>query len=300
MTTTTDWRQQFEYRLGEGQKAVERGSLREALAYDREALAIAEAAGDQIAIDQAKLSIASVEIELGRPQAVSELPEILLRSGSGENAFFAAYNLARHHELKRDPKKALFYARVANKHARRSERSEIRAMSHNQLGNLLLAQSFFVDAAREYERALELVPTAAGVKRALILDNLGYSRVVAGSHGEGLAALTESLRTLRRFGARRYELYPRLSLCYSYLEVGRERHALRHGAAAVALAEKFEDHEALKNALFLLGEALKLSGDEAAARRQFYRLQERFYPADRYLADLLLLVDVRNMVNLKA
>lgn len=300
MTTTTDWRQQFEHSLGEGQKAVERGSLREALAYDRQALVVAEAAGDQVAIDQAKLSIASVEIELGKLQAVSELPEILLRSGAGENAFFAAYNLARHHELKRDAKKALFYARVALKHARRSVRSEIRAMSHNQLGNLLLAQSFFVDAAREYERALELVPAAAGVKRALILDNLGYCRVVAGTHQDGLSALVESLRTLRRFGARRYELYPRLSLCYAYLEVGRERHALRHGAAAVALAEKFEDVEALKNALFLLGEALKLSGDELAARRQFRRLQERFYPSDRYLADLLLLVDVRNMVNLKA
>lgn len=297
---TAAWQQSFERNRDEGLRAVERGSLHEALAYFRESLAAAESLGGVEARDRARLSIASVEIELGRGGSAAELATILMRTGDSENAFFAAYNLARQHELRRDSRKALFYARVANKHARRCDRQEIRAMSHNQLGNLLLAQSFFAGAAREYERALEQIPTAAGVKRALILDNLGYCRVVDGRQAEGVSALIESLRTLRRFGARRYELYPRLSLAYAHLETGRYRHAMRHAATAVELAERFDDHDKLKNALFLLGESLKQAGDESAAWGQFYRLQERFYPSEGYLPDLLLLVDVRNMINLKA
>jgi|CXWL01.1.fsa_nt_gi tetratricopeptide (TPR) repeat protein len=294
------WQGEYQRHRDEGLKAVERGSLHEALAFFRESLGVAKVAGDAVRGDQARLSVASVEIELGRVHSPGDLPAILLRSGESENAFFAAYNLARFHDRAKDSKKALFYARVANRHARRLARNEIRAMSHNQLGDLLLAQSFFPEATRELERALEQVPAAAGVKRALILDNLGYCHVVQGDYAAGFKALFDSLRTLRRFGAPRYQSGPRISLCFAYLERGRANDALRHGMAAATLAERFDDRETLKNALFLLGEAQKLAGDELAARRHFRRLQERFYPGESYLPDLLLLVDVRNMVNLKA
>lgn len=295
-----NWRLEYQRLRDEGLRAVERGSLHEALAFAVAQLDYARVVGDPAVCDQARLSVASVEIELGRLAGPAELQAILLRSGQSENGFFAAYNLARYYELEKNSKKAVFYARVANKQAQRCLRSDLLAMSLNQLGNLFMVQSRFEEAAAEYAVALEHVPKAAGVKRALIQDNMGYCHAASGSPREGVALLVKSLRTLRRFSARRYESGPRLSLCYAYLELDKPMHALRHGAAAAAIAERVGDHETLKNALFLLGEAQKQAGDELAARRHFRRLQERYYPHESYLPDLLLLVDVRNMVNLKA
>lgn len=292
-------REQYESVREQANRSIDRGDLQAALETFGRALDIARGLGDVRVCDQARCNLASVEVELGQAGRVGELAQILLRSRDAENCFFAAYNLARFHELRKDAPKALRYARIAQDHARKLS-PERRAMSHNQIGNLLLAESWFKEAAREYAHALRLLPEGRPVKRALILDNLGYCHAVRGRRKEGFRALFASLRTLRREGARRYEILPRLSLCYAYLEHGRVDRALRHGAAVLAMAQRFGDTEAHKNALFLLGEAQKQAGDELAARRHFRQLQESFYPAENYLPDLLLVVDVRQMVNLKA
>lgn len=292
-------RVEYESLREQGLLLVDRGDFEGALVAFERAHRLAVADGDPRLVDQARCSLASVEVELGRPGAAPALAQILLRSRDAENSFFAAYNLARAHELKKDHQKALFYAQKAQGYARRLG-ADRRAMSHNQLGNLLLTESWFKEAAREYSRALALLPAHATVKRALVLDNLGYSHVVRGRRKDGFRALFQSLRALRRAGARRYEMYTRLSLCYGYLEAGRVDRALEHGYEVLQLADEFGDRESTKNALFLLGEAQKQAGDETAARVHFDELQRSFYPAEGYLSDLLLTVDVRQMVNLKA
>lgn len=244
---------------------------------------------------------AVVAIELG--QGAKEIPrlrEILLRNADPANCRVAAYNIARHYELSRDYKKALFYARIACDRSEILGRRDWLASSHNLIGNTLLAESFVDKAQEEYEKALELMPAEPSPARASILDNLGYCLVLQGRHPEGYACLYQSLRLLRQFRPSRYEISTRLDLCFAHLETGRFHHAERHGLAALRLAESINEPDSIKNALYLLGEAAHLRGDADGARRYFARLQTSFYPGESYLPNFLLAVDVRKLVNLHA
>ena len=92
----------------------------------------------------------------------------------------------------------------------------------------------------------------------------------------------------------------RLDLAFALLETSHAGLAGRHAARALELAERPEDSSAKKNALYLLGAAAVASGDRLGARRHFERLQQGFYPEADYLPELLLQIDVRDLVNLKA
>ena len=70
--------------------------------------------------------------------------------------------------------------------------------------------------------------------------------------------------------------------------------------AALRLAESLGDQDALKNALYLLGEVANLNGDLESARGYFGRLHRDFFPEAGYLPDFLLVVDIRRLVNLHA
>lgn len=291
----------FEELRSRVQSAVETGQLDEAARLADQALAWAREHGDVRQLDLAVCNQASVAIELGGGEGhLPELRQVLMRNSNDENCFLAAYGIARVYELKKSNKKAAFYARIACDRAQTVGRREWLASAHNLTGNLLLAESYFVEAAAEYEQALRLVPADSTARWALIKDNLGYSCLVQGRHREGFALLFESLRALRRIGASRYAILPRLSLCYGYLEIGRFRLAVRHGRAALAAAEALADTESVKYALFLLGEAANLMGEYDLARRHFSRLQREYYPDAGYLPDFLLAIDVRKLVNLKA
>jgi tetratricopeptide (TPR) repeat protein len=90
-----------------------------------------------------------------------------------------------------------------------------------------------------------------------------------------------------------------LDLAYAYLEIRRPRPAIRHAARALDLARHFKDEANVKNSLYLLGEAWHLHGDDAEARRHFEQLADR-YDNLPFIADFLLSVDVRQMINLRA
>jgi hypothetical protein len=92
----------------------------------------------------------------------------------------------------------------------------------------------------------------------------------------------------------------RLDLAYGLLEAGAPRWSRRHAERALDLATTFADGAARKNALYLAGAAASATGDELAARRRYAELQGDFFPDADYLPDLLLRVDVRQLVNLKA
>lgn len=291
----------FENLCRQGDRAVQAGRLEEAEILFEEALAWARGRGASGKVDLGICNRAAVLIERGRGAA--ELPllrEILLRNADPVACRMAAYNIARHYEINKNFKKALFYARITRDRSEVLCRNEWIASSHNLIGNTLLAESFIGEAAAEYEKALELMPVEPSVRRAQILDNLGYCRILQGNPREGYSLLYESLRWLRRLGARRHMISARLDLCFAHLETGRYRQARLHGDAALALAEHYGEPESIKNALYLLGEAANLTGDPDTAMLHFRRLQRSFFPDDRYIPEFLVAVDIRKLVNLHA
>lgn len=291
----------FEELRSRGERAIQAGRLEEAAEILDQALAWAREQGDQRLMDLAVCNRSAVVIELGRGD--SELPrlrEILLRNSDPAGCRIAAYNIARHYELTKNYKKALFYARITRDRSESLGRRDWLASSYNLIGNTLLAESFVEQAAAEYEKALGLIPDEPSVARAQILDNLGYCRVLQGRTAEGYTLLYESLRWLRRLGARRHEISARLDLCFAHLEMGRYGHARRQGTLALGLAESLQERDSVKNALYLLGEVANLSEDVHTARRHFTRLHRDFFPEAGYLPEFLLAVDVRKLVNLHA
>ena len=283
------------------QTATEAGRLEEAQAIIERALSWARESGDANQVDSAVCAFAAVAIQLGRGEGeLPRLREILLRNSDPANCRLAAYNISAHYQLTKNYKKSLFYARIARDRSESLGRRDWIASSHNQIGNALLSESLVEEACREYEQALELMSNEPNVWRALILDNLGYCRVLQHRVSEGYALLYESLAILRRFGAERYQVSTRLDLCFAHLETGRYGHARRHGRMALRFAEATQQIDGIKNALYLLGEVESLTGHQAEAREHFRRLQGDFFPEAGYLPEFLLAVDVRKLVNLHA
>ncbi len=291
----------FEELRSRGQRELDAGRLEEAAEILETALELARQQGDSRLIDTTLCNRAAALIELGRGD--TELPrlrEILVRNGDPVNCRVAAYNIARHYELTKNFKKALFYARITRDRSELLGRRDWLASSHNLIGNTLLAESFVEQGAAEYEQALELISDEPSAARAQILINLAYCRILQRRYPESYRLLYSGLALLRRCGARRYEALARLNLCFAHLETGRYRHSRRHGLAALAMAESMGDVTTIKNALYLLGEVANLSGDIDGARDYFTLLQREFFPEEGFLPEFLLAVDIRQLVNLHA
>lgn len=266
-----------------------------------EALKVAHDLGDQVLVDRAFCGQTAAALALGQgEEQVGALRETLMRSSDDETCFLASYILASQVFKFESYRKELFYAQIARNHAQRLGRNDWLASSHNEIANALLATSFFEEACDEYQKALDLVPEDALLQRALILDNVGYCRLVQERYKEGFGMLFWSLRTLRRLGVTRYQVQPHIGLSFGYLSLGRYRSALRHGFKALQIAEDVGDVEATKQALYILGEAAKEAGAAHAAHRFYSRLQNEFYPGETALAELLLTVDTRDLINLRA
>lgn len=294
----------FESLLARGLELLEASQLDRALAVYQEALDLAEAAGDETASDRAFVNVCSVRIPMlrGRLETgeVQRLRQILLRGTNDDNCFLAAYDLALIYEYRSEYKKGLFYARVAVDRAEQIGNRDWLASSRNQVGNMLAAESRFDQATAIYRDALALVDGAEGRRRAAIQDNLGYSLIVSGQMGEGLELAYRSLRTFRRLDARRDQILPHLTLAYAHLELERFRDALSHAGRAFVLAEEAGEDDWIKNALYLLGEAACLAGDSDAAHGHFSTLQNRYFAHASDLPQVLMAVDVRSLINLRA
>lgn len=282
-------------------QAYRAGRFEEALALYDQAWQWAKTHGNADDVDRAFCGRASVAIEIGSADPhVAELRAILLRSRSDENCFLAANNIGRAYELKRDHKKCEFYARIARDRAELLGSREWLASAHNLLGNACLAESRTEEARQEYLCALDLIPPAMKVWRALIDQNLGYAAVVSGDLRTGFGLLYGSLRALRSAGALRYPTAVHVDLAFAHLEANRPLSALRHARRAADVAAQEGDSETRKNALYLLGEAANQLRMTAEARDSYARLQQEFFPASRNLPELLLGMSVRNLVSLRA
>jgi tetratricopeptide (TPR) repeat protein len=297
----TEDRVTFERLKEDWQAAIQAGELELAREIIERALSWARGQGESRLVDAAICAWAAIEIELGRGESeLSSLRQILLKNSDPSNCWLAAYNLSHHYELAKNYKKSLFYARIHCDRAELLGRADWRASSENQIGNALLGESFVEQACSHYEKALELIPEEPSLRRALIQHNLGYCRILQQRYKEGYRLLYTCIGVLRRLGGDRYQVSPRLDLCFAHLETGRYRLAQRQGLAALELAEKTGHAEGVKNALYLLGEAANLCGDAETARCYFSRLQAEFFPGSSYLPGFLLAVDVRKLVNLHA
>lgn len=281
-------------------RQLQDGLLEEARQGFAAALEVARKAASAPLVDRAFCNLAGVEIELGRaPETIAvQLREMLVDNRDAESCRLAAYHLGRYYDLRKQIKKALFYARIAQERSRQLDKSAWLASSSNQTALLLLSESRFDEASGELERALDLLPAGDELARALVMDNLGYCRFLQGRDREGFALCFRSLRTLRRLGTQQGAA--ELTVSFGYLKIDRGERALRHGRAALAGAERDGDWHTVKNALFVLGEAAQSVGDLDAAHEYFGRLQQDFYPDQHFLPNFLLAVDVTGLVNLKA
>jgi len=292
---------EYEREWGLAETAKAAGRLDDALQHYAASLAVARTTADQELIDRAFCNYSAVAVALGRGEEVATgLAEVLMRNGSQVSCFLAANNIARICELRRDNKRGLFYARIARDRAGLLDRPEWLAVADNQIANLLLADSQFDAAATAYREALALVDAVDITRQVTFKANLGYCEIILGRLRDGVALLYDCLRQARRHRAPRLEMVARVDLCYAHVELGRFDSARRHGRRGLALAESIGETDWIKNALYLLGEAAVLSGDSSRAYAWFHELQRRFYPQQAHLPDLLLSVDIRKLINLRA
>ena len=281
--------------------AKDAGRLREALGHYSAALAAARSHGSTELVERALCNEATLAMELGDiDNRLPALREILLRNGDPESCSLAARAIARGHEIKKDYRKSLFYARVARDRAEQAQSRERLAVANNQIGNALLGLSLFDEAADSFRRAAGTIPATRTEWRLICTANLAYCALLSGRLREGMQSLYRVLREARRGLLPRIEMSARIDLCYGYLELGRLDAAERCGRRGLALAEWVGEQAGIKNALYLLGQVEVLRGEADRARAVFGDLQRRFYPGQEYLSDFLVTVDVRPLINLRA
>lgn len=285
----------------ESQTLVEHGRLEEALERGNSALEIARELEDDELASLAACNVAAIGIALGKfDRFVGDLRGVLMRNYSCTTSFAAAYNLAHAYELKKDFKKSLFYARIARDRAEASGDPELRAKGRCQVGAGLVGDSQFRTASETFESALVLMrddDTPVAITARLFL---GYCKTLMGKHREGFGILFRCLRQLRRRELPVFESWARTYLSFAYLEKGRLRRAWVHARRSLDLAETTGDYDAIKTALFLLGEIEATAGDTPAAFEWFRQMQERFYPEHETTPQLMAAVGTLGMVNLGA
>ncbi|MCY3970661.1 MAG: hypothetical protein OXG74_12060 [Acidobacteria bacterium] len=285
------------------------GSYRKAAVLYGRAAEAATATGDIDGADEALCGWGAAETELGNgTEVMPELRRILIGSSNDDNCWLASYTLARAHELEGQTKKALFYARLSHHHSAHVRRQGLTGLSHNLLGNLLVAEGREAEAATEYRIALRESENSPPTWVAGAETNLGYCLLVGAIRArglsrarmrEGLRLIYQSIRTFRRESAVQYSMLPHLDLCFAHLELKRPASARRHGLRALELAKQYGDSATTRNSLYLLGHVALLEADTEAARQYFGELGQRFYPDQAGLTDLLMSVDLRQVVNLR-
>lgn len=302
MCCTTD-REYFIGLRDKARHAVARGELEQALAIYEEACRWAECHGGPNDVDFAAIGRLAILMDLGHgDSAIREFQKILMRSSDATNRHLAAYNVSFYYELQEDFEKSLFYTQVALDHALKTGSDFYVARTHSNFGNLLIRQSRFEDALSSLDQALGLFSDEQLYERLAVLTGMGYCHLASGRYTEGFEKLFTVRRTYLRlrmgWGTALGRL--RLSFCFGYLEIGKYRQAILHGRAGMEIGERCGDRTLVQKALYLLGEAEKLDGDEMAAFTYYARLQEEFYPDNPYLPDLLLDNDTNTFINLWA
>lgn len=294
--------ERYQHLRSESEKLVEQGRLQVALDYLQQAAEVADEIGDEELSAMARCNVAFVAIALGETRGyIGDLRSVLMRNFGAETSFAAAYNLSCAYENLKEYKKSLFYGRIARDRAEAAQSDELLAKSLNQIGNGLVGNSYFQQAVHHYHRSIALMPSRRDGMSMLTRINGAYCLIVLGQTHEGMGQLFSALRWLKnREQLPVYQTWAHIFLCCGYLELGRVRRAWLHGMRAKALAESTGESNTLKSSLFMLGEVERFAGDTGASYEWFAELQRRFYPDDPAMPDLLSVVGVTRVVNLRA
>lgn len=296
-----EWTVEYEQLRDLGTERLEAERFAEALEFFDQAYQIAERIGDRNMIDLAFCNRAALAFHLKKTgDWTGRLQEMLLRTAESRVARFAAYNLARFYDREQNLTKAIFYARIALRHSAELESSELQASALDLLGNAHVAMNDFSGGTREYQKALDLLGDSPSIRRAVVLANAAYPRLLRNEIREGMSDLFRSLRYLRSCGVRFYQLNTHLSLAFGYLLLERPLRAIDHATRALDLAEEFEQPSGVKYSLLMIGEAYKIAGDPPTARRCFDILQETYYPDKPEVPAMLLGLDLCKVINLRA
>ena len=165
-----DTTEDFETLRDRARALVAKGSYQEAGAAYLQAVEVATAAGETDLADEALCGWGAAETELGNgAEVMPELRRILLGSPVDHNCCLAAYTLARAHELGGQIKKALFYARLFRDRAEYVERSGLRGLAQNLLGNLLVAEG-------RGDRRRGVLPSGASFVGGCLTNLEGFGR----------------------------------------------------------------------------------------------------------------------------
>ena len=118
VSSELNWSSVFRDLRDRGVQALRAGDLNAALALFEQATDAARQSGDADLVDLAVCNRSAIAIELGDgPSVMPEMRAVLLRSRDAQTCMVASTNAARIHDLARDYKKGLFYARLARDHA---------------------------------------------------------------------------------------------------------------------------------------------------------------------------------------
>ena len=282
---------------------LEKGEFAASLGLYDQALDAARGTGSETFADWIYACRAAAAAEAGPAESeLLELKRILLRGRDAQTSFRAAYTAARIYELRRDYRKAGFYARLAGDHAAAVGDPLLLAGAQSTLGTIHAVDSRFEEAAECYRKALETsAPPArvSAVNRAVWQDNLGYCLLALDRTSEGLALVHEALDVLEKAGASAHTVYPLMDLCFGYLKCDRYEESRYFGEACLERVPLRGDETVERNVLYLLGEASHLGGDEDSARDYFDRLAS-LYPDFRNLRAYLEVFDFRNVINLRS
>ena len=303
MHSNTPDRDRFEDLRQQIRAAVGRRDLAQALELCEQAQRWADRHGLPADADFARCSRDAVLLHMGQGEfVVRDLQKILMRSSEPLNRHLAAYNLSFFYELREDFSKSRFYAELALDHAAQTDLDFYQACSSSRMGNLLIRESHFDEALECYDRAWDLFTEEQHYERLAVLTSMGYCHLACGRFVEGFERLFTVRRSYIRLKMNQGMALGRLrlSFCFGYLEIGKYHQAVLHGKAGIRIGEECRDSDLVKKALYLLGEAEKLNGNEMTAYTHFARLQEDFYPDNPFLPDLLLDNDTNKLVNLWA
>lgn len=164
---------------------------------------------------------------------------------------------------------------------------------------MLAARGMFQESLEQLTDALRLRGDAPTAEHAATLAYLGQCYCESGDLSEGTRILSIAIGTAQSQAGLIYEAAPRVFLANAMLDLMRPRDAEWHLRIALQLDRQLSTGPSeADQMLHLLGEALKMQRRHREAHRIFLELQQRFYPEDEGLADVLMDGNARERIKL--
>lgn len=279
----------------QGLEKIRENNPEEALGLFDQALALCSDA-ETAELIRINKSFALIALERFDSPEVRELPSIVLRRRNLRHVYLASYRLAYRFRLENNLDRAGHYAKICTEVAKELRDHDWLIDALTEQGNIAIHDSRFADAVGSYEQAISLLPEGDGeFKRFVILQNLGYSRIVSGNPEEGIRLIHEAVAAMQSMENTGYLAESYIDLCHGYLELGDLETAKFYGELGL---ERLVDARQERNVRYLLGEIAYERGEFADAEEHFSHLATH-YPDFPQLTNLLLAVNLRSMINWK-